>query len=271
MSDTLPAGICALRHEFSIPLAPGKALPRWVNSYVLLRRQWTAIDAGVSGSAGAILEATSGTLGTLLLTHGHPDHLGGAASLVQQTGCSVAASLAERDWIETPEKQLSARPVPGFWNLVEGGVSIDATLTDGDACPGDSALQVVATPGHSPGHQAFWDADARVLFAGDAIPVPGEMPIYDNGPATRASLERLLKLDVAVLLSAWDSPKHGAAAHEAIHLGVAMVDTVARCVEETGTETNDLPTLTRHVAQTLGLPAELAGPMLARTVRAHLT
>ena len=59
------------------------------------------------------------------MTHGHPDHLGGARTLKERAGCIIAAPAAERHWIEAPEQQLSERPVPGFWALVEGAVATD--------------------------------------------------------------------------------------------------------------------------------------------------
>jgi glyoxylase-like metal-dependent hydrolase (beta-lactamase superfamily II) len=273
-TTTLPFGITAIRHEFSIPLGQGKTLPRWVLSFALHRERWIAVDAGVRGATSSILATTDGELSALLLTHGHPDHLGGARSLSEQTGCLVAASEMERSCIETPDVQFEARPVPGFFELVEGGVPIDRTLGEGTRIFGDLGLQSLVTPGHSPGHLAFWEPEDRILFSGDAIPVPGEMPIYDDARKVVASLERLRALEpIALLLSAWDEPREGASALAALDEGMKIVQSVQECVamakQELG-EAADLTAMTEHVACGLGLPAHLAGPMLARTVRAHL-
>lgn len=276
-STTLPFGITALRHDFAIPLGPGRSLPRWVLSYVVERDHWVAVDAGVRGAAESLLAATGGQLSLLLLTHSHPDHIGGAPSLVRETHCSVTASEAERTFIEKPEVQLASRPVPGFWELVEGGVGVDFSIQEGSPLLGAGAppgLEAVATPGHSPGHLAFWDQERRVLFAGDAIPLPGEMPVYDDARATLRSLERLRTFaPFRLLLSAWDEPREGLQAEQAIEHGIEVVKATQRYVDKAAGELGpqaEASALTDSVAQALGLPPHLAGPMLARTVRAHL-
>jgi glyoxylase-like metal-dependent hydrolase (beta-lactamase superfamily II) len=65
-------------------------------------------------------------------------------------------------------------------------------------------VRVIHTPGHSPGHLAFYWPERRVLFAGDAIathPIfaPGWPAFTLNPVQHRASLERMAKLDVDVL------------------------------------------------------------------------
>ncbi len=72
-------------------------------------------------------------------------------------------------------------------------------------------MRVIRTPGHFPGHLAFYWSDRRALFAGDAIatyPIlaPGWPAFTLNPVQHRASLERMAKLDVDVLAVGHDDP-----------------------------------------------------------------
>lgn len=271
--------LLSLHLPFEVPLVPGRALPRSVRTFVLLGRRGHVIDAGVAGHEAAILGAIEGhglaprSLATLLLTHAHPDHLGGARALVAATGATVLAGAGERHWIETPDVQRRERPVPGFDALVGGGVRVDRALADGDRVELEEGLtlEVIGTPGHSPGHLAFWEPSRRWLFCGDAVPVPGDLPIYDDAAAALASLERLGRLgEIRWLLAAWDEPRAGEAAAAALAAGRHAIVALQRRVDALAAELPGAshPELAAALLERLGLPGGLA-PMLSRTVRAH--
>jgi len=62
----------------------------------------------------------------------------------------------------------------GLMNFLAGpGHPVSDTLSDGDEIGG---LRVIATPGHTPGHLAFWAEDAQVLILGDVL--------FHRNPAT---------------------------------------------------------------------------------------
>jgi glyoxylase-like metal-dependent hydrolase (beta-lactamase superfamily II) len=48
-------------------------------------------------------------------------------------------------------------------------VTVDQTVNDGDMIEAFGGLQVIATPGHSPGHVSFWQPERKILFVGDTI------------------------------------------------------------------------------------------------------
>ena len=50
---------------------------------------------------------------------------------------------------------------------------------------------MIHTPGHARGHIALYYEADRILFSGDAVPLPGAAPIYDDVPASLRSLEAL--------------------------------------------------------------------------------
>ncbi len=92
-----------------------------------------------------------------------------------------------------------------------GSVAVDVELKEGDSIELDDglSLDVLHTPGHSAGSVSLWLARERVLFSGDAVPLPGDMPIFNDYRASVASLERMRACKAELLLSAWDVPRHG--------------------------------------------------------------
>jgi ribonuclease/clavin/mitogillin len=132
------------------------------------------------------------TLRCLLLTHHHPDHVGGAAKLRERLGAPLWAHA-------------------GTAELLRGRVSIDRVIDEGERIeldgPRPLALEAVHTPGHAPGHLCFWEAHSRSLIAGDMVASVGTIVIQpEDGDmqAYLASLERMDEMDAAQLL-----PAHG--------------------------------------------------------------
>lgn len=128
--------------------------------------------------------AEHGGIGTILITHGHPDHVEGAAHLRRLTGAPILA-----------------------WSH-EGVPDADETLTDDAAIPvGTRRLRALYTPGHRFDHLCFLLEDERALFAGDLVAGVGTVviaPPEGNLGDYLASLRRLLALDLATIL-----PAHG--------------------------------------------------------------
>jgi hydroxyacylglutathione hydrolase len=142
---------------------------------------------------------------TIILTHYHIDHTGNAKKLKEQTGAKVAVHEADADFVT--HKKSPPRP-KNFLSRAIGVVKAapvepDVLLKDGDTIEG---LQVVHLPGHTPGSIALFDADRKVLFAGDAlfyvddkVKGPEEKYVWDM-PLALKSLEKLGGLDFEVML-----------------------------------------------------------------------
>jgi len=154
----------------------------------------------------------------IVLTHAHRSHLGGLATLKNLSDATVYSHEWEADIVAgertaQPVTPVPMRPLRTYWRVyyLQFGAAlgrgkhppcpVDATLEDGDTV---GPVRVLHTPGHTPGHLAFWWPERRVLFAGDAIatyPVfdPGWYAFTLNPTQHRASLNRMAELDADVL------------------------------------------------------------------------
>lgn len=201
------------------PTVPG--LPAWVeyrprpfpdaNLLLLHGRDRVLVDSGFVAHAEQTHDwATSrGGVDLVVNTHWHADHVGGNA-LFQRRGSGVAAASIDRDAI--------CRRDPGccvaeYLDQPVAPYTGDVPLAHGDRLEaGEASWEVIATPGHTPGHLAFWQPEERVLVVGDAVSTydVGWVSLALDGPdAARTalnSLERLADLRPAVVL-----PAHGAA------------------------------------------------------------
>ncbi len=272
----MPA-IRSITLPFKVPVSPTVAVDRFVNIFVIESEKLALVDAGVKGSEKAIFQKVRAMgrrpneIDKLILTHSHPDHIGAAAEIVAATGCEVIAHRAERAWIEDPAVQKAERPVPGFDTLVSGPVRVDRAVTDGDEVDVASfGLKVVHTPGHSAGSITLWSPSERVAITGDAVPAPGDLPIYDDAFETLGSLRRLRSLGMEVMLSAWADPLEGHAINKRLDDASQLVQTVHRSVVRNSTGMEVTPELLQKVARDIGLPPQAVNPMLARTVQSHL-
>lgn len=274
--------IHALRLPFRVPIAPGFALERFVYSYLIYGETITLIDTGVAGCETQIFDSIRSTgrdpseIALIILTHSHPDHIGAAWVIQQATQCSIAAHPAERAWIEDVELQNRERPVPGFATLVGGSVQLDHELADGDSIePGETRageMLVFHTPGHSPGSISLFMHSEGALFSGDAIPVTGDLPVYDDPLASVQSVKRLRELaGIQVLLSAWEEPRNGEEAYRQMDHALEYLQMIHEAVlAVAGTGSPDPMELARKTAAAIGLPPQAVNPLLARTFAANL-
>jgi len=274
--------IHAIRHSFRIPITPNISIDRFVYSYLIYGETITLIDTGVAGGEVQIFESirSSGRnpseIALIILTHSHPDHIGSARAIRQKTGCSIAAHPAERAWIEDVDLQNRERPVPGFVTLVGGPVNIDHELIDGDSIEPDETregeMQVFSTPGHSAGSISLFLHNEGALFSGDVIPVPGDLPVYNDALLSVRSVNKLKTIrGIQVLLSSWDEPRKDRYAYRQMVLALKYLQHIHEVVlDSAGVGNPDPMELTVKSAAVLGLPPQAVNPLLARTFAANL-
>jgi hydroxyacylglutathione hydrolase len=274
--------IDALRHPFRVSIAPGIALDRFVYSFVIYGETITLIDTGVAGCEAQIFDSIRSIgrdpseIALIILTHSHPDHIGAARAIQRATKCSIAAHPFERTWIEDVELQNRERTVPGFATLVGGSVQIDHELLDGDSIEPDETrageMQVIHTPGHSPGSISLFMHSNGALFSGDAIPVTGDLPVYDDALRSVQSIKRLRGLaGIRVLLSSWEEPRKSEEAYRQMDQALEYLQMIHEAVlANAGAGSPDPIELTRKTAAAIGLPPQAANPLLFRTFSANL-
>jgi len=139
----------------------------------------TLVDSTTSSPAdeiALIVKEFRKELRRIALTHAHGDHVGGVAG-VRLRFSGVEVSIGERDArILAGDKTLletePQTPVKGYFVKVDW--KPDRLLKPGDRV---GSLEVVASPGHTPGHLAFLDVRDRSLIAGDSLQTRGGIAV----------------------------------------------------------------------------------------------
>jgi hydroxyacylglutathione hydrolase len=111
------------------------------------------------------VEQTNLEIGRILITHAHIDHVGAVTALADEYACPVLMHAEAEPMLE----QLPTQAM--MMGLRFGKVpSVDHYIEDGQVLEvGGLKLEARYTPGHAPGHLAFYAESEAVVFAGDAL------------------------------------------------------------------------------------------------------
>lgn len=269
----------ALRIPFKIQIAPEVSFDRFVYAFLIYGSKICLIDTGVASSSNVILDYIIKTgrkpeeISLIVQTHAHPDHIGSTKAIKEATGCFVAIHSLEKTWLEDIDVQFRERPVPGFHDLVGGSVTVDRSLQGGETIDlgNNLTLQVIHTPGHSKGSISLLCREDNVLFTGDAIVLPGDLPIYEDYEAMIQSLEKLKAVEgIRYLLSSWDTPQEGKKVYEVMKSSLFYLQRIHQVVGKISNPMLDPMELCKLVVAELGLPPMAATPMLAKSFLANV-
>lgn len=196
---------------------------------------FTVIDAGMGLAAERVIKQLEwrrrkpSDVKRIIVTHAHPDHIGGLPKLKELTGAQVICSAVERPYVQGEQPAPIADPatLPPLAKLMASapakpakGTPVDRVLADGEVLPEVfGGLQAIYTPGHSPGHIALWQPEKKVLFTGDVlmnVPNSLRLPLAAftaDMAENKRSLKRIVLLDPQVVLFGHGAPlMDGAAA-----------------------------------------------------------
>ncbi len=150
-------------------------------------------------------------------THGHFDHTMGVEHLRRTYGIPFALSAKDLFLLETASVSGSVFGVK--IGALPASIDIDLEQTP-EIRFGQTALQVIATPGHTPGHVALFEPSTKTLFTGDTLFRESigrtDLPGGDYSWIMRSILERILPLGDEVIVR----PGHGeetTIGHESIY------------------------------------------------------
>jgi len=275
--------IHAIPLHFRLPIDEQRSVERMVCSFVVVGKDVCLVDTGPAGSEQVIVDylmklgKSIEDVSLIVNTHEHPDHVGGNHFFGMKTQCVFACHSEAVAWIENYDLQYEKRPIFGFNELAGKSVSIQRKLQDGDEIDlGDMSLQVIFTPGHSPGSISLFCPQEKTLLVGDAIqPVLG-LPLYNDVAKARASIERLAEVSRVERMYTSVS-KRAFTGSEIKHVllgSLAYLDRIDQILYELRGDLQEgvsPENITHEVLSRLGLDPAPVMPITVQSIMSHLS
>ncbi len=172
------------------------------NIYLVEDEDPLVVDAGTGMYADTVLEEIARivplrSVGRIVLTHSHYDHMGGAAAIQRATGAKVYLHEAEQAPLRAGDHSLT---VSDMFGSRPDSLDIEPLKGGQRLRTGKSEFEVVHTPGHSPGSICLLDRTTRSAIVGDTVFCDGGVGRWDlpggDLAELRASLDKLEQWDL---------------------------------------------------------------------------
>jgi hydroxyacylglutathione hydrolase len=165
------------------------------NCFLVVGAKAAVVDAGSPQSVLWKISELGIGINYLLTTHYHFDHVLGLAELRAKTGAKVAAHEADASFLEAGD---NSRILSGLFGVGFNKVPVDWKLKGGESIDlGGLILEVIHTPGHTPGGVCFYEPASKTLFSGDTVFSDGVgRTDFPGGSLSdlKSSVKKLLKL-----------------------------------------------------------------------------
>jgi len=165
------------------------------NVYLLEDEDPIVVDTGTGMFADTALEEIARIvplrrIGRIVLTHSHMDHMGGAARFQKATGARVYLHEAEAGPFMAGDRELTLQ---GMFGSRMEKVEVEPLGTGARLKCGSGELEVLHTPGHSPGSIVLYDRGARTAIVGDTVFCEGGVGRWDLPGGDLAELRRSIE------------------------------------------------------------------------------
>jgi glyoxylase-like metal-dependent hydrolase (beta-lactamase superfamily II) len=189
------------------------------NSYLI--NGTVLVDTGINTSAlvAAIEKETDiKEIELIILTHCHFDHTAAAGEIAKKSGAKVAIHTDDAPLLKNDDVNAAS-----LFGRRSPHIEPDILLENGQKIKigEEEELEVIHTPGHTPGGICLYEPASKSLFSGDTVFPDGSIGRTDfeggNPSALTASISKLTELDVKTLY-----PGHGISTSEDVNAQIGM-------------------------------------------------
>ena len=196
----------------------------WDDNHLVL------VDAGFPGQTELIKQAiteagfNAGDLTEIIITHQDMDHVGCVPDLLKLApNVKVLTHIDEAPYIDGRKTPIKLAAMLDKYDSLDDGtkawcdkmmaalpnwrIMTDQFLTDREVLPYCGGIEIVHTPGHTPGHICLYLRESRIMVGGDALNIadgqmtgPNPQHTYDMELGLK-SLEKAKSFDISGLIS----------------------------------------------------------------------